>query len=133
MKYVLFCLAVLSLSLVSGVRAEDTKVADISHKDLVAAIKDKKVTLIDVNGTESYKKGHIPGAIDFQADSKEIAKKLPEDKGALIVAYCGSEKCSAYKSGAEAAIKAGYTNVKHYAGGLAGWKKEGEQLASADK
>jgi len=106
-------------------------VGDISHEDLVKAIKEKKVVLIDVNGTEKYKKGHIPGAINFETDGKDLAKKLPEDKNALIVAYCGSEKCSAYKAAAEAAQKLGYTNVKHYKGGLAGWEKSGEKLEPA--
>jgi rhodanese-related sulfurtransferase len=112
------------------VMAED-KVADISHDELVKAIKDKKVVLIDVNGSESYKKGHIPGAVDFEAN-KDVTKVLPADKAALVVAYCGSEKCVAYKAGAEAATKAGYTNVKHYAGGLAGWTKSGEKLEVAE-
>jgi rhodanese-related sulfurtransferase len=123
-------LAVMLLALSVSVMADD-KVADISHEDLVKAIKDKKVVLIDCNGSESFKKGHIPGALDFETN-KDVTKVLPTDKGALVVAYCGSEKCPAYKAGAEAALKAGYTNVKHYAGGLAGWTKSGEKLETAE-
>ncbi len=136
MKYNVCVLLALVLCAAGSLRAaeekKETKVADISHADLASAVKEKKVVLIDCNGSETYNKGHIPGAVDFTAE-KEIAKKLPEDKNALVVAYCGSEKCTAYKSGAEAALKLGYTNVKHYAPGLAGWKKSGEQLASADE
>ena len=51
-----------------------------------------------------------------------IASKLPKDKGALIVAYCANENCSAYQQGAKAAKELGYTNVKHYAKGIMGWK-----------
>jgi rhodanese-related sulfurtransferase len=80
-----------------------------------------------VNGTDSYKSGHIPGAIDFEASEAQLAKLLPADKSALVVAYCGNEHCGAYKQGAAAAEKLGYTNVKHYAPGIAGWKKAGEQ------
>ena len=121
------------LLLASTAVMADEKVGDISHEELVKAVKDGKVVLIDVNGTETYKKGHIPGAINFEADGAELAKKLPEDKNTLIVAYCGSEKCNAYKKGAEAALKLGYTNVKHYKGGLAGWEKSGEKLEVASK
>ena len=55
---------------------EEKKIADISHDDLVKAIKEKKVILIDCNGTESYDAGHIPGAIDFAKAKEELAKNL---------------------------------------------------------
>lgn len=96
---------------------------EISLKALQKAIKEDKVTLIDVNGKETYKEGHIPGALDYFAIKKKLAAKLPADKGALVVAYCGSEHCGAYAQAAEAATKLGYTNVKHFKPGLAGWKK----------
>jgi rhodanese-related sulfurtransferase len=98
----------------------------ISHDDLKKAIEEKKVTLIDVNGSDSYKQGHIPGAIDFTA-TKDLATKLPKDKDALVVAYCGNENCTAYAAGAKAAQNLGYTNVKHYKNGIAGWKAKGEK------
>jgi rhodanese-related sulfurtransferase len=106
-------------------RAED-KYPDISHDELKSALSAKHVTLLDVNGTETYKTGHIPGAIDFTKDKDAIAAKLPKDKSALIVAYCANENCSAYQQGAKAAKDLGYTNVKHYAKGIMGWKSAGE-------
>ena len=102
--------------------------ADISHKDLAAAIEAKSVVLIDVNGSDVYKKGSIPGAIDFEAKEKELAKALPADKNALVVAYCGSPQCNAWKQAAKAVAALGYTNVKHYTGGLSGWKEAGGKL-----
>ena len=95
----------------------------ISTDDLQQAIAEKKVTLIDVNGSDSYKAGHIPGAIDFATTKTELAAKLPADKGALVVAYCGNERCGAYAAAATKAKELGYTNVKHYSPGIAGWKK----------
>ncbi len=103
-------------------------VPDISLDALKAAIAKKDVTIIDVNGTSSFKEGHIPGAIDYVADKADLASKLPADKGALVVAYCGSEKCGAYAKAAEAAKALGYTNVQHFKPGLAGWKAAGEPL-----
>lgn len=103
---------------------------DISHDELKKAIEDKKVTLIDVNGSDSYKAGHIPGAIDYSKDKNNLAAKLPSDKGALIVAYCGNEQCGAYQAGAKKAKELGYTNVKHYSKGISGWKKSGEKTES---
>jgi len=103
-------------------------VPDISLNDLKAAIAKKDVTIIDVNGTASYKEGHIPGAIDYVADKGDLASKLPKDKNALIVAYCSSEYCGAYAKAAKAAQELGYTNVQHFKPGLAGWKSAGEPL-----
>ena len=102
----------------------------ISTEDLKQAIAAKKVILLDVNGTESWQEGHIPGALDFDKVEGKLAKVLPADKSALVVAYCGNERCSAYKAGANAAKKLGYTNVKHYSKGIAGWKKAGEKTDS---
>ena len=105
---------------------------DLSIKDLQAAIKDGKVTVIDVNGAGSFKKGHIPTAIHF-ASTKDLSKVLPEDKKTLIVAYCGGPGCSAYKRGASAAEKLGYTNVKHLSAGISGWKKAGADVEKVKK
>jgi rhodanese-related sulfurtransferase len=130
MKYGYAALPALMLIAAVSLFADD-KVADITHADLVKAVKEGKVVLIDCNGSDSYKSGHIPGAVDFEADKAKLAEKLPADKGALVVAYCGNEECNAYRSGAEAAVKLGYTNVKHYPAGISGWKKSGEQVAAA--
>jgi len=76
---------------------------DFSVEKLHSAIKKKDVTVIDVNGPVYYKKGHIPGAIDYTANKEKLAKLLPKEKNALIVAYCGGPSCSAYTKAAKAA------------------------------
>ena len=102
--------------------------ADISHADLTTAVKAKSAVVIDVNGSDSFKAGHIPGAIDFEANEKALAKSLPADKGALVIAYCGGPQCNAWKQAAKAASALGYTNVKHYSAGIAGWKTAGGEM-----
>ena len=102
------------------------EVQDITIPELKAAIDAKKVTILDANGSKSWKAGHIPGAIDFKASPDKLASVLPSDKGALVVAYCGGPQCMAYKAAVEAAQKLGYTNIKHLAAGISGWTKAGE-------
>lgn len=133
-KYVLVLPAVWLL-FGAAVLASEEKFENISLADLKTAIAEKKVVLLDANGTESYVKHHIPGALDFAALKDNLAEKLPADKGALIVAYCGSEQCPAYKAAAEAAAKLGYTNVKHFAPGIKGWlaAKENVETSAADE
>ncbi|MFA6288547.1 MAG: rhodanese-like domain-containing protein [Opitutaceae bacterium] len=126
MKKLVLTLATSCLLFVSAAFAGSPKYADISLPDLKAAIASGKVAVIDVNGTDSFKSGHIPGAIDFEANEAKLASLLPADKSTLVVAYCGNPQCGAYKQGASAAEKLGYTNVKHFALGIQGWKKAGE-------
>jgi len=104
---------------------------DISIDELKTAIAAKNVTIFDVNGTDSYKAGHVPGAIDFTAHKAEISTLLPTDKGALVVAYCGGPTCGAYAQAAKAAQALGYTNVKHLAVGISGWKAAKAPLETA--
>lgn len=115
--------ATVATAYVTPVRAAE--IPHISQQDLTTAIKAKKVTVIDVNGTESYKAGHIPSALNYEAVKGKFAKVLPANKKSLVVAYCGGEMCGAYKQAADAAIKLGYTNVKHFSPGISGWKKSG--------
>ena len=106
--------------------SKEAKVASISFADLKKAIEDKKVVLLDCNGDESYAKGHLPTALNGKA--ADVDSKLPADKATLVVAYCGSEKCTAWKGGASKLTKLGYTNVQHFAGGLKGWVDAGGTL-----
>jgi len=105
---------------------------DISIEDLKKAIADKKVTVIDVNGPSSYKKGHVPSAVDFSSVNGKLAAVLPKDKNALVVAYCGGPSCSAYKKAATEAEKLGYKNVKHLSAGISGWLQAGEKTEKAN-
>ncbi|MDB6033023.1 MAG: hypothetical protein JWM16_3361 [Verrucomicrobiales bacterium] len=100
---------------------------DISITEVKSAISSGKATIIDVNGTESFDKGHVPSAINFEASQKKLAKVLPKDKNALIIAYCGGPKCKAYQAAAQAAEKLGYKNVKHMSAGISGWLQAGEK------
>ncbi len=102
--------------------------ADVSIKEVKALTESKQAVILDVNGTESYTEGRVPGALDYEAVKEKLASVLPPDKNALVVAYCGSPKCKAYKEAATAAEKLGYKNVKHMSAGIKGWKAAGEKL-----
>ncbi|MSU23241.1 MAG: rhodanese-like domain-containing protein [Opitutus sp.] len=126
MKKLVTLLSILGLAAFAV--AAPGKIAEISHADLQAAVAKKSAVILDVNGSESFAEGRIPGAVDYLAHQAKLASLLPKDKTALVVAYCGNEYCSAYQAAANAAIALGYTNVKHYAPGIDGWKKSGAKL-----
>ena len=136
-RTILAAMAILAVGLsTAGLRAAEQKTQkypDISINALKKAIADKSVTIIDANGSESYREGHIPGALNYEADAGKLQKVLPKDKSALIVAYCGGPQCMAYKAAAEKAVALGYTNVKHLSAGISGWKSAGEKVETASK
>jgi len=101
---------------------------DVTVKEVSKLSKSKKAVIIDVNGTESYQKGHVPGALNFDAIKESLSTALPADKETVVVAYCGSPKCVAYQAAANAATKLGYKNVKHMSAGISGWKAAGEKM-----
>jgi len=113
----LFATALLTASVYAG------EFADISPQDVLAAANAKSAVIIDANGPDSYKAGHVPGALSFAAIKNDLAASLPADKNTLIIAYCGNPKCGAYLSAAKAAKQLGYTNIKHMAAGIAGWNE----------
>jgi rhodanese-related sulfurtransferase len=125
MKKTLLAFIISSLVAVSAFAGKG-KYPSISHDELKQAVATNAATIIDVNGSKSFKEGRIPGAIDFAKLKDNLAGALPADKNALIVAYCGSPSCGAYAKAAEAAAKLGYTNVRYYSGGISGWKEAGE-------
>ena len=114
-----------------AITAQAGEFPDISIAEVKAAAETKKATIIDVNGTSSWKDGHIPGAVDFQSKKADFAKVLPSDKGALVIAYCGGPSCGAYAAAAKAAKELGYTNVKHMSAGISGWMQAGEKTEAA--
>jgi len=122
---------VAALALTASVYAAEFPTITID--DVKSAIASQKVVLLDANGTESWQSGHIPGAIDFAAQQDNLAKILPKDKSALIVAYCGNPQCPAYRAAAEAAKKLGYKNIKHLTAGISGWKAAGEKTEKGGK
>jgi rhodanese-related sulfurtransferase len=103
----------------------------------------KEMLIVDTMPFEdSYKKQHIPGAVNFvlpipemtQMDEKTKAafeKLLGPNKDRLIVFYCGFTKCTRSHNGAMWAIKLGYKNVYRQPGGIKGWDEAGYPVEKA--
>jgi rhodanese-related sulfurtransferase len=84
--------------------------------------------LVDVREPSEFEAGHLPNAINIPIRSlAQNLDKIPADKPVFV--YC--------KSGHRAALSTtalhllGYTNVKAFPPGFAGWEKAGEPLAMA--
>jgi rhodanese-related sulfurtransferase len=81
---------------------------------------------------DSYKKQHVPVAVQFEFPIPEVTKLdnktqtafeklLGPNKDRLVVIYCGFTKCTRSHNGAMWAVKLGYKNVYRYPGGVKAW------------
>ncbi len=96
---------------------------------------------IDTRNEAEYKAGHVPGAIlvpyvekshkdpDFNAavDSFDLGK-LPPAKDAALVFACNGPECWKSFKASHAAVKAGYTKVHWFRGGLPEWRATGQKV-----
>lgn len=72
-----------------------------------------------------YDKGYITMAISIPFSKfDKMIDKLPEDKNALLIFYCGGPTWKLSHKAAWKAEKLGYTNVKVFANGFPAWKKD---------
>jgi rhodanese-related sulfurtransferase len=76
----------------------------------------------------------IPGSI--HVDSFNRAEEVLKDLGEEIVVYCSGVSCYASKYAYKKLKEHGFTNVKHYEGGLPEWEQlgypvEGEMAKSS--
>lgn len=88
----------------------------------------KDYYLIDVLMQNGYEARHIPTAqnVPYGPGFAEVfEKKINAPKSAQIIVYCASAGCQLSHLAAAALEEAGYTNVQHYADGLAGWQNAG--------
>ena len=80
--------------------------------------------LIDARPKRVADKGMIPTAINISdSEFDKHVDKLPTDKAALLIFYCGGLECVLSDNSAEKAKKLGYTNVMTYPPGYPEWEK----------
>jgi len=116
----------------------------VSTEELKSWIDQKKdMLIIDTMPFEaSFKKNHIPGAVNFELPIPEMTalddktkdafeKLLGPDKNKLIVFYCGFTKCTRSHNGAMWAVKLGYKNVYRQPGGIKAWVEASYPVDSA--
>ena len=118
----------------------------VTTPELKAWIDQKKpMMLIDTMPIEdSYKKNHIPGAVQYEFPIPEVKemddaakakfeKFLGADKDKTLVFYCGFVKCTRSHNGALWAVKLGYRNVYRHPGGIKAWMETDYPVAQGDK
>ena len=77
-----------------------------------------------------YDPGHIPGAVNIpDSQFDKLNDRLPADKSARLIFYCGGIDCMLSHNSAFKAEKLGYANIAVYAEGMPDWKSKGGAVA----
>ena len=114
--------------------------ARLTVKETTAAETEKSIAaggvlLLDVREPGEVREGHLPGAInvprglleakaDFNFPHREDAL---QDREQAVIVYCASGVRSLLA--AATMQEMGFSNVQSMAGGFAGWKSEGREIA----
>jgi rhodanese-related sulfurtransferase len=92
----------------------------VSPKQLHQWVQDKSAITIDVNSPLSWKRAHVPGALNLDPLSYGEAD-LPQDKNAKLVFYCSNVMCRKAPNAARRARSMGYENSYVMSAGIKGW------------
>lgn len=88
-----------------------------------------QAVFVDTRSVASFRRGHIPGAINMPINRVEQELSvLPTDKETLVITYCGSIECPNAYQLVNILWGRGYENVKFFPRGLRGWQALGYPL-----
>ena len=107
------------------------KVIQLNVAEVADFVESGKGVLMDTLVPEHYEARHIPGAASacvFEMVFLDHAAKAVTDKGTPIVVYGAGEGALDHEAAAEKLIRAGYTDVSTFPGGLAEWRESGRSL-----
>jgi rhodanese-related sulfurtransferase len=82
----------------------------------------QSLVFLDVRTPEEFVSGHVPGAVNIPV--KQLPDRLAElGKGDRLVVYC--ERGPRAMAAVDTLSRAGYTDVSHMTGDMAGWRAAG--------
>lgn len=119
----------------SGLMATDSReqptVPGIAPDDLARLLAERAVTLVDVRELSETRSGSIAGARRLPLATVlngQAKAQLSRDQPLVIHCAFGQRSLIA----AQALLAAGFTDVRHLAGGLSAWRAAGQPLAAPD-
>jgi rhodanese-related sulfurtransferase len=95
----------------------------VDFGDFEQAVDAGACTVVDVREPHEFAAGHIPNAINMPM-SRFDPQELPRGKPVVLVCQSGNRSRNALNK----ARAIGRADVKHYAGGTAGWRSNGGEL-----
>jgi rhodanese-related sulfurtransferase len=102
---------------------------EIDRDELAHRQRAGSIVVVDALPAESFVEGHIPGALSLPlGEVRERARSVLPDPSAEIAVYCASETCPRAEDAIGQLRALGYTRLRHYREGLAGWMAGGGRL-----
>jgi rhodanese-related sulfurtransferase len=101
-----------------------TSVPAVEHDELVQALSKKNCVVIDVREPHEFASGHIPGAQNHPLSSFDPSR-LTQEKPVVLICQAGGRSAKALRH----ALSAGRQDVRHYPGGMSGWRARGGSVA----
>jgi rhodanese-related sulfurtransferase len=96
----------------------------VSFGELNTALAEGRVRVVDVREPHEFVTGTVPGAINMPLSVFNPAR-LPAGKPVVLICHAGMRSRRALSR----AVKAGRSDVRHYAGGICGWRRAGGKAA----
>ena len=98
----------------------------ISRDELKKKLDDREnIKLVFTLGEWHFRAKHIPGSLHIETPEKAVELL---DKNNEVIVYCAGGNCEASIYAYHYLTKAGFKNVKRYAGGIAEWEEAGYPL-----
>ena len=110
----------------------------VTTQELKTWIDEKKgMLIVDTNPADVFKKGHVPGAVNYEVQrlpeitsmsdqqKADFQKVLGPDTNSTLVFYCGFTDCERSHNAAMWAVKLGYKNAYRQPGGIKAWVDAG--------
>ena len=103
----------------------------ITREELVRALSEGSVTVLEALPAAHYADSHLPGAVNVPGDlSPADAARVAPDPARTVVVYCSGPGCRRSTTTAAALTRAGYLDVRVYPGGKADWFGAGLPMES---
>jgi rhodanese-related sulfurtransferase len=96
----------------------------IEFEPFAQAVGAGEVAVVDVREPHEYAAGHIPHSVNLPM-SRFDPDELPSDKPVVLICQAGGRSRKALNE----ARASGHVDVKHYAGGMNGWRMRGGEVA----
>jgi rhodanese-related sulfurtransferase len=82
-------------------------------------------SLVMAGSDWAFRAKHLPGSLHFRGVDALVEAVKPSDE---IVVYCSNVDCHASLNTYQTLVEHGYTDVRHYPGGLLEWEAAGLTL-----
>ncbi len=92
----------------------------IEHDEFAGVVKNGGCAIVDVREPHEFAAGHIPGATNLPL-SRFQPQQLPSGKPVALICQAGGRSARAL----DQARAAGATDIRHYPGGMSGWRASG--------